>query len=102
MGESAIPTDHRAPEFVDAGDTEQELDFERLERVVQALAERYASLRDENAKLARDLAQRDQRIAELDGEARRQNQRRRDAAQRIDVLVGQIDQLAGRLVTSPE
>jgi len=69
---------------------------------VQALAERYAGLRDENAKLVRDVAERDQRIAELEGEARRQNQRRRDAAQRIDDLVGQIDQLEGRLVARTE
>jgi len=69
---------------------------------VQALAERYAGMRDENAKLAHDVAERDQRIAELEGEARRQNQRRRDAAQRIDDLVGQLDQLEGRLVARTE
>ncbi len=78
------------------------MDIDRLERAVQALAERYAGLRDENAKLARDVAERDQRIAELAGEARRQNQRRRDAAQRIDDLVGQIDKIEGRLVTGTE
>lgn len=69
---------------------------------MQALAERFAGLRDENAKLARDVAQRDQRISELEGEARRQNQRRRDAAQRIDDLVGQLDLLEGRLVARTE
>ena len=69
---------------------------------MQALAERYAGLRDENAKLARDVAERDQRIAELESEARRQNQRRRDVALRIDELVAQIEQLEGRLVARTE
>ena len=101
-GRSAIPTDHRASDFPAAADAGSGLDIERLERAVQALAERYAGLRDENAKLARDVAERDQRIAELEGEARRQNQRRRDAAQRIDDLVGQLDQLEGRLVARTE
>jgi septal ring factor EnvC (AmiA/AmiB activator) len=78
------------------------LDIERLERAVQALAERHAAVRDENSKLARDVAERDQRIAELEGELRRHNQTRRDVARRIDDLVGQIDDLEGRLVASAE
>jgi septal ring factor EnvC (AmiA/AmiB activator) len=65
---------------------------------VQSLADRFAALRDENAKLARDVAERDQRIAEFEGELRRQIQTRREVARRIDDLVGQIDQLEGRLV----
>jgi hypothetical protein len=69
---------------------------------VQALAERYAGLRDENAKLALDVAERDQRIAELESETRRQSQRRRDVALRIDQLVAQIEQLEGRLVARTE
>jgi len=77
-------------------------DIERLERAVQALAERYAVLRDENTKLARDVAERDQRIAQLEGESRQQNQRRRDVARRIDDLIGQIDELEGRLVARAE
>ena len=77
-------------------------DIERLERAVQALAERYAVLRDENTKLARDVAERDQRIAQLEGESRQHNQRRRDVARRIDDLVGQIDELEGRLVARAE
>jgi hypothetical protein len=80
----------------------QELAIDRLERAVQALAERYAGVRDENAKLARDVAERDRRIAELESEARRQNQRRRDVALRIDELVAQIEQLEGRLVARTE
>lgn len=69
---------------------------------MQALAERYAVLRDENAKLARDVAERDQRIAELESETRRQGQRRREVALRIDQLVAQIEQLEGRLVARTE
>jgi len=64
---------------------------------VHSLADRFAALRDENTKLARDVAERDERIAALESEARRQNQTRRDVARRIDDLVGQIDQLEGRL-----
>ncbi|MGZ8710834.1 MAG: cell division protein ZapB [Thermoanaerobaculia bacterium] len=97
-----MPNDHRASEFAEAGDAGQGLDIERLERAVQALAERHAALRDQNTKLARDVAERDQRIAELEGEVRRQNQTRRDVARRIDDLVGQIDELEGRLVARAE
>ncbi len=75
------------------------MEIERLERAVQSLADRFAALRDENTKLASDVAERDQRIAELEGEVRRQTQTRRDVARRIDDLVGQIDQLEGRLAT---
>jgi len=64
---------------------------------VHSLADRFAALRDENTKLARDVAERDERIAALESEVRRQNQTRRDVARRIDDLVGQIDQLEGRL-----
>ena len=78
------------------------LDIERLERAVQALAERHAAVRDENTKLARDVAERDQRIAELEGELRRHNQTRRAVARRRDDVVGQIDELEGRLVASAE
>ena len=41
-------------------------------------------------------------IAQLEGESRQQNQRRRDVARRIDDLVGQIDELEGRLVARAE
>jgi septal ring factor EnvC (AmiA/AmiB activator) len=64
---------------------------------VHSLADRFAALRDQNAKLARDVAERDERIAELESEVRRQGQTRREVARRIDDLVGQIDQLEGRL-----
>lgn len=69
---------------------------------MQALAERHAALRDQNTKLAGDVAERDRRIAELEGELRRQHQTRRDVARRIEDLVGQIDELEGRLVARAE
>jgi septal ring factor EnvC (AmiA/AmiB activator) len=78
------------------------MEIDRLERAVLALAERFIGLRDENAKLARDVAERDQLIAQLEAEARHQNQRRRDVAQRIDELVAQIEQVEGRLVARTE
>ena len=95
---AAIPTQSRAPFFTDAKNPERGLEIERLERAVQLLADRFAAVRDENTKLARDVAERDRRIAELEGEVRRQGQTRREVARRIDDLVGQIDQLEGRLV----
>ena len=99
----AISTETRATEFLDtvndARIAGKGLEIERLERAVQSLADRFAALRDENTKLARDVAERDQRIAELEGEVRRQGQTRREVARRIDDLVGQIDQLEGRLAT---
>ena len=78
------------------------LDLERLERAVQALAERCSALRDENAKLASGVAERDERIAGLEGEVRRLHQTRRDIAKRIGDLIAQIDQLEGRLVARAE
>jgi septal ring factor EnvC (AmiA/AmiB activator) len=75
---------------------------DRLERAVLALVERHAALRDQNQKLARDVAERDRRIATLEAELRRQSQTRREVVARIDALVGQIDQLEGRLVARSE
>ena len=69
---------------------------------MQSLADRFAALRDENTKLARDVAERDQRIAELEGEVRRQQPDAPRRGARIDDLVGQIDQLEGRLVARAE
>jgi septal ring factor EnvC (AmiA/AmiB activator) len=69
---------------------------------VQALGERHAGLLDQNAKLARDVAERDARIAELEAELRGQVQTRREVTRRIDDLIGQIDQLEGRIAARPE
>lgn len=76
--------------------------FERLEAAVRELADRHAALREENAKLAGELAARDRRVEELEGELRRMVQTRRDASRRIDEMIAQIDQLEGRLVAQAE
>jgi septal ring factor EnvC (AmiA/AmiB activator) len=66
------------------------------------MAERFIAFRDENAKLAREIAARDARIEELEAETRRLQQTRRDVARRIDELIRQIDQLEGRFPAQPE
>jgi uncharacterized protein YhaN len=71
----------------------QPYDFERLERVVVALAAAYRRQCAENAGLRRELEQRAQRIRALDGKLLEANQRRQDVAKRIDELIAQIDQL---------
>jgi septal ring factor EnvC (AmiA/AmiB activator) len=76
--------------------------FDRLDAVVGELVGRHAALRDENAKLAVELAARDRRIEELEGELRRVNHSRREASRRIDEMIAQIDQLEGRLVARAE
>ncbi|RIL05435.1 MAG: hypothetical protein DCC71_10310 [Proteobacteria bacterium] len=66
------------------------------------MADRFVALRDENAKLAREVAARDGRIDELEAETRRLQQTRRDVARRIDELIQQIDQLEGRFPAQSE
>lgn len=72
-------------------------DFDRLERAVLALAERYERARSGSARLEQELAERDRRIAELESQIRELNQSRRDIAKRIDDLIGQLDHLEGQL-----
>lgn len=71
-------------------------DWERLEKAVLELADRYAALTRDNVELKAALRERDQRIAELEAQLRAGNQLRRDVAKRIDDLVGQIDQIEER------
>jgi len=68
-------------------------DFDRLERGVADLLDRYERLQSENAKLRRKLSEKDQRIRHLDGQLIEANQRRQDVGKRIDELIAQIDQL---------
>jgi septal ring factor EnvC (AmiA/AmiB activator) len=69
---------------------------------VLELSNRHAALRDENVKLAAELAARDRRIEDLESELRRTSQTRRDVAKRIEDMIEQIDQLEGRLVAQAE
>lgn len=72
-------------------------DFERLASVVEELVERFQKLRQENAALRRNLADRDSRIRALDEKVLELNQLRRDVAKRIDDLVAHVDLLDAKL-----
>ena len=68
----------------------EEFDFARLERVVTALAERQGRLEVENSELQRGLQEKTLRAADLEERLLDANQRRRDAAKRIDGLISQV------------
>jgi len=69
---------------------------------VRGLADRCRKLRDENARLAREVGERDQRVSELEAQLRHANQLRRDVAKRIDDLIGQIDHLETQFTARAE
>jgi predicted nucleic acid-binding Zn-ribbon protein len=69
---------------------------------VGELADRCASAFAESARLAGEMAVRDRRIAQLEGELQRLQQARHDIAKRIDDMIGQIDQLETQLVARAE
>ena len=75
--------------------------FERLERAVTELVEQQRALRQENARLIRELGDRDHRIGVLEGQILELNQRRQDVGKRIDELISQIEHLDARLAASP-
>ncbi len=70
-----------------------EYNFERLDRALRALVETCRALRDENASLHEELANRDRHIGRLDDQVLTQNQRRQDALKRIDDLVSRLEWL---------
>jgi septal ring factor EnvC (AmiA/AmiB activator) len=67
--------------------------FERLDRLVRSLVEKYRVLQTENSSLRAELDERDSRIRSLDDQILEMNQNRQDAAKRIDDLIAQLDQL---------
>lgn len=69
---------------------EGEFDFARLERAVTALAERQVQLEAENSDLRRGLQEKTVRAADLEERLLDANQRRRDAAKRIDGVISQV------------
>jgi septal ring factor EnvC (AmiA/AmiB activator) len=69
---------------------------------VGELADRCAAALAESARLNGEMAARDRRIAELEGELRRLQQARHDVVKRIDDMIGQIDQLETQLVARAE
>lgn len=64
---------------------------------MRALVDRHRVLERECSHLRRQLADREARIHELDGDMRQLNQRRQDAVKRIDELLAQLDRLEERL-----
>jgi chromosome segregation ATPase len=67
--------------------------FERLEALVRKLVERQRTLASSQKQLRERVAQRDARIKLLDAQLVESNQRRRDAAKRIDELIAQLDRV---------
>ena len=76
------------------GDSEN---FERLDRLVRTLVERFRSLQGENASLRGRLEKSEMRSRDLDEQLLALNQTRHDAAKRIDDLIAQLDHLDARL-----
>jgi chromosome segregation ATPase len=74
---------HSAP-GLDAGS------FERLEALVRELVERHRRLAAEHARLREGVKERDARIRTLDSQLVELNQKRKDAAKRIEELIEQI------------
>ena len=75
-------------------------DFDRLERAVTKLVEQQRALRQENARLIRELGDRDHRIGVLEGQILELNQRRQDVGKRVDELISQIEHLDARFGVS--
>jgi len=73
--------------------------FDRLERVVEALAEAHHQVVEENSVLRRKVGEQSRRIRTLEGQLLDANQRRNDVSKRIDELISQIDHLDGQLET---
>jgi hypothetical protein len=68
-------------------------ELERLQRAIALLVERFRGLRAENEALRARVADRDERLRELE-------KRRADALRRIDALVAQVDELDAKLEAS--
>jgi septal ring factor EnvC (AmiA/AmiB activator) len=83
-------------------DGQNDYDFERLERAVDALVRRHEGIRKENAALRRDLLDREQRIRRLDEQLLEANQRRKDVGKRIEELIAQLDQLDAQFDSQEE
>ena len=81
----------------EATERAERFDLERLERALGALLNRYRAVQEENRKLGRALEEREGRVRTLDGQLLEMNQRRQDAAKRIDDLLSQIDRIDAEL-----
>ena len=72
-------------------------DFERLERVVEDLAQAYQRQAAENVGLRRRLEEKARELRALEGQLLDANQKRQDVAKRVDELISQLDHLDGQL-----
>lgn len=64
--------------------------FERLDRLVRGLVERFQALQVEHGQALVHITERDEQIREL-------NQRRQDAGKRLDDVLARLDQLDAQL-----
>jgi uncharacterized protein YhaN len=80
----------------------ESVDFERLERAVEALSEAHRRLRDENLALRRKVEERARRARALEERLIEANQQRQDVVKRVDELIAQLDHLDGQLDRSEE
>lgn len=78
---------------------EKEGEFERLERAVVSLVDRFRRLSQEHAALRRRGDERERRIRSLEEQLLESNQRRQDVLKRVDDLIAQIEQLESHLTT---
>lgn len=78
-------------------ESDEQYDFERLDRAVRALVAQARDLRGENAALRDELAGHEQQVRELDEKLLAAHQLRQDAIKRIDDLVDQLDHVDSRL-----
>ncbi len=76
--------------------------FERLERLVHDLIERYRALESEQGALRQQLGEKDERIRELDDRLREMNQTRQDVGKRLDDLITQLDAIESQLPSAPD
>ena len=90
--EEALGADDR-PELVDA----THYDFDRLERAITGLVSQQRTLLAENEMLRQKLGDRDAEVERLENELRAAIGRRKNALERIDALIDELDRLDARL-----
>ncbi len=74
-------------------------DMDRLERVIEELARRHTLLRAENEALRGKLVRRDARMSELEGRVEHLEAQRDQALERLDELLGDVDQIESGLAS---
>lgn len=75
-------------------------DWDRLERAIRSLADQQEAYRAELRELRKQIAERDQRVRNLEAQLIDSNHRRQDTGKRIDDLIAQLDQLDAQLASA--